>query len=177
MALTQQQIVAIVSPIAVGVTGYLVHVLGPSMVNEIGAGLGILVPVLIAVKNVWVVSPSTVQEIRQGSLRPGAGFTIDQGKAVKLAPIKPPPLACLTLLVLVIGCSSAQQIADVAVTVAGDVCKLVAQDDPTEPQWAQVACTVEGASGQVIVELPWASWTSALAQAKARASVMKKVSP
>ena len=76
--------------------------------------------------------------------------------------------------VILCGCSVAGTLTDAVVTVAGDVCKLLSQDDPTEPQWATVACTVEGVVGSVVVTLPWASWTSAngqtSAQAKARAA-------
>jgi hypothetical protein len=74
-------------------------------------------------------------------------------------------------------CAEGATIANVAVTVAGDVCKLVAQDDPSAPAWATVACAVEGVVGPVVVTLPWASWSSAAGQtsamAKARAAVKK----
>jgi hypothetical protein len=84
-------------------------------------------------------------------------------------------LARVGLVLLVMGCGvPPQTIAGIVVTVAGDVCKLISQDDPTAPEWATVACTVEGVAGQVVVSLPWSSWTSAqgqtLAQAKARAA-------
>jgi hypothetical protein len=83
-------------------------------------------------------------------------------------------LARIALLLLA-GCGlTAQQDANIAVTITGDLCSLLSQDDPTAPQWVQIACTVEGVAGQVVVTLPWNSWTSAqgqtLAQAKARAA-------
>jgi hypothetical protein len=74
-----------------------------------------------------------------------------------------------------VSCAKAGTIANTVVTVAGDVCKLVAQDDPTEPQWAQVACVVEGIAGPVVVSLPWSSWVSAQGQTAASALAAAKV--
>jgi len=66
------------------------------------------------------------------------------------------------------GCAQAPAIAQEAVTVAGDVCKLVSQDDPAAPAWVQVACAVEGVAGPIVVSLPWQSWTSAQGQTTAQ---------
>jgi|HubBroStandDraft_1064217.scaffolds.fasta_scaffold05466_6 hypothetical protein len=81
------------------------------------------------------------------------------------------------VLVITSSCAQAGTIADVAVTVAGDVCKLISQDDPNAPTWAQVACSVEGVAGPVIVSLPWSSWTAAQGQtaAQVKAKAMVKV--
>ena len=67
MALNQQQVLAIVTPVLVGVAGYLVHTLSAGVVAEVGTVLGIIVPVLVAIKNVWVSSPT--QEKRLASMR------------------------------------------------------------------------------------------------------------
>jgi hypothetical protein len=83
-------------------------------------------------------------------------------------------VALVLVLLGLTACPEAQTAADVAVTLAGDVCKLVSQDDPTAPQWVQVACQVEGLAGPVIVALPYASWTSAQGQAAAQAAALKK---
>ena len=80
----------------------------------------------------------------------------------------------VVVALLLAGCAATQAAVDVAVTVAGDVCKFLSQDDPTAPQWVTVACSIEGAAGPVVVTLPWAAWTSAQgqtsAEAKARAA-------
>jgi hypothetical protein len=120
-----------------------------------------------------VLSPSTSDKVRiEGAAEvPGATERLAVAIAKKDAKKGPPPLATGLLFLLVTGCAAVPAL---VVTIAGDVCKLVAQDDPTEPQWAQVACTIEGEAGPVIVELPWSSWISAQGQTSAQAKAFAK---
>jgi hypothetical protein len=66
-----------------------------------------------------------------------------------------------------------QTAANVVVTVAGDVCQLQSQDDPTAPTWAQVLCKVEGQAGPVLVSVPWSSWLVAQGQTLAASKKAK----
>ena len=86
------------------------------------------------------------------------------------------PFFCV-LLVRLVGCAEAGAIADGAAVVAGDVCRLVEQDDPTAPQWATVLCTVEGLAAPVAVSLPWSSWATAQGQTVAQAKAARRKRP
>jgi hypothetical protein len=54
------QIVAVISPLALGGATLLVHYLAPTTVAEIGTVLGLAVSVLTGVRNVFVTAPGDV---------------------------------------------------------------------------------------------------------------------
>jgi hypothetical protein len=75
-------------------------------------------------------------------------------------------------------CKSVQTAVDAGLTLTGDVCQLLSQDDPSAPQWAKVSCQVEGAAAPIVLNLPWASWQAMLtASAKAPSVATPVVAP
>jgi hypothetical protein len=68
--MTPTQIFAIGTPIVVTGATLLVHFLSPHTVAEVAAVLGLVITMLQGVANVFVVSPSTTKQLKEGSLRP-----------------------------------------------------------------------------------------------------------
>jgi hypothetical protein len=80
------------------------------------------------------------------------------------------------------GCSGTtpQTAVNAGLTLTADICQLISQDDPSAPQWVQVACQTESQVAPVVVSLPWSTWQSMLGvkaatTAAARAAAMKAV--
>jgi hypothetical protein len=71
----------------------------------------------------------------------------------------------LAIIVLaLVGCGmTAQQWANIGITVSQDVCTFISQDDPNAPTSVKVACKVDGIAAPVLVNLPWNAWQAALA--------------
>jgi hypothetical protein len=109
----------------------------------------------------------------------GSAFS---SRAKAKAVVPPLPILCIVLAMLGVSCTASQantakSAADVVATLAGDVCSLLSQDDPTAPTWAQVACKVEGVAAPVVVSVPWSAWLVAQGTTLAEAKKAKAKGP
>ncbi len=75
------------------------------------------------------------------------------------------------------GCKSVQTAVDAGITLTGDVCSLLSQDDPNAPQWAKVSCQVEGQAAPIVLNLPWATWQALLTTPSVPTAVAPVVAP
>ena|SRR5579863_925420 len=69
--------------------------------------------------------------------------------------------------------AATQAVAQGVATIAGDVCQVVAQDDPNVPSWFQVACKIEGQAAPLVAVVSADAW--ALAQKSSSKKVPAKL--